>query len=184
MTLTNAGPAAVTISTHGFSGSNAKDFSQTNNCPSSLASEASCTISVYFVPSTEGFLEGATLSITESAPGGTQQVALSGTGTYISETPGSLNFGSVAVGSTSTQTVTLTNTDTISLSVGKIGILQSPLGKEFSVTNNCGRSLAAGAQCQLTVVFAPTVTGHASAKISVNFVNDVPPEIQLLGNGT
>jgi hypothetical protein len=184
VTLTNAGPAAVTISTHGFSGSNAKDFSQTNNCPSSLASEASCTISVYFVPSTEYYPEAATLSITESAPGGTQQVALSGTGTYIRETPGSLNFGSVAVGSTSTQTVTLTNTDTISLPVGKIGIVQSPLGKEFSVTNNCGRSLAAGAQCQLTVVFAPTVTGHASAKISVNFVNDVPPEIQLLGNGT
>ncbi|MFZ0417141.1 MAG: FG-GAP-like repeat-containing protein [Candidatus Sulfotelmatobacter sp.] len=184
VTLTNAGPAAVSAPTFAFSGSNAADFSQTNNCPSSLASEASCTISVYFVPSTEYYPESATLSITESAPGGTQQVALTGTGTYIRETPGSLNFGSVAVGSSSTQTVTLTNTDTQTLSVGRIYIAQSPFGKEFSVTNNCGNSLAKGAQCQLTVVFAPTATGHAAAKISVNFGDDVPPEIQLSGSGT
>ena len=184
VTLTNAGPAAVNVSTFAFSGGNASDFSQTNNCPSSLASEASCTIQVYFVPSTEYYPESATLSITETAPGGTQQVALSGTGTYIRETPGSLAFGNVAVGSSSTQTVTLTNTDTITLSVGRIYIAQSPFGKEFSVTNNCGTSLAAGAQCQLTVVFAPTATGHAAAKISVNFGNDIPPEIQLSGSGT
>jgi hypothetical protein len=184
VTLTNAGTAAVSAPTITFSGTNAKDFSQTNNCPSSLASEASCTIQVYFVPTTEYYPESATLSISESAPGGTQQVALTGTGTYIRETPGSLNFGNVAVGQTSTQTVTLTNTDTQTLSVGRIYIAQSPFGKEFSVTNNCGNSLAKGAQCELTVVFAPTTTGHASAKISVNFGNDTPPEIQLTGSGT
>lgn len=184
VTLTNAGTAAVSVSTPTFSGTNAKDFSQTNNCPSSLVSEASCKIQVYFVPSTEYYPESATLSVSESAPGGTQQVALTGSGTYIRETPGSLNFGNVAVGSTSTQTVTLTNTGKSTLSVGKIYIAQSPFGKEFSVTNNCGNSLAKGAQCELTVVFAPTATGHAAAKISVNFGDDVPPEIQLSGSGT
>ena len=183
VTVTNAGTASVTVSSITFSGSNAADFQQTNNC-SSLASEASCTVQVYFVPSIEEYLETATLSITETAPGGTEQVALSGQGTYVRESPSSLAFGNVAVGQTSTKMVTLTNTKTSTLSVGRIYIVPSPFGREFSVTNNCGNSLAAGAQCELTVVFAPTATGHASAKISVNFSGDVPPEIQLIGNGT
>jgi hypothetical protein len=184
VTLTNAGTIPVAVSAFTFSGSNAADFSQTNNCPSSLASQANCTIQVYFVPSNELYQETATLSISENAPAGSQQVALTGTGTYIRETPGSLAFGNVAVGQSSTQTVTLTNTDSITLSVGRIYIAQSPFGKEFNVTNDCGKSLAAGAQCQLSVTFAPTAPGHAAAKVSVNFGNDVPPEIQLTGSGT
>ena len=68
VTVTNAGTASVTVSSITFSGSNAADFQQTNNC-SSLASEASCTVQVYFVPSIEEYLETATLSITETAPG-------------------------------------------------------------------------------------------------------------------
>ena len=184
VTLTNAGQNAVSISTITFSGTYAKDFSQTNNCPASLASEASCTIQVSFVASTENFLETATLSITDSASSASLQVALSGEGTYIRESPPSLSFGNVAVGQSSSKTVTLTNTGKNTLEVTKIYVGTSPFGKEFSETNTCGNSIAKGASCTITVTFAPTQTGHASAKIDINLFGDVPPPIQVTGSGT
>ena len=54
-------------------------FMQTNSCPASLASGASCSISVTFTPSTAAKQTG-TLTITDNAKGGTQSVQLSGIG--------------------------------------------------------------------------------------------------------
>ena len=184
VTLANAGLTAVTITGFTFTGSNAGDFSQTNNCPSNLASTASCTIQVVFDPSIENELETASLSISDTAPGGGQQVALSGTGTYIRFSPATLNFGDVAVGQNSTLAVTVTNTKTSALTVRRIYIEPSPDGREFTETNNCGTSLAAGAACQVTVTFAPTSMGHQAAKVAVEFDGDNPPAIQLSGTGT
>jgi hypothetical protein len=182
--LSNSGTTAISVGTPSFTGSFPADFAQTNNCPASLASEATCTFEVYFDPSTEDYYESATLSISDSGPGGSQQVALTGYGTYIRETPGSLAFCDVAIGQSSTLSSTLTNTKTTTLSVGRIYVVPSAFGKEFSVTNNCGTSLAAGAQCQVTVTFTPTTTGHAAAKINVSFGGDQPPDIQVSGSGT
>jgi len=55
------------------------DFTQTNNCGTSLAAQASCTAQVSFAPSAAGARSG-TLSITSSAPGGPQSMNLSGGG--------------------------------------------------------------------------------------------------------
>jgi FG-GAP-like repeat/Abnormal spindle-like microcephaly-assoc'd, ASPM-SPD-2-Hydin len=184
LTLTNAGPSAVALSTITFTGSYAKDFSQTNNCPASLASQASCTIQVTFTPSTENFLESATMVVPEGTSGGSLQITLGGEGTYIRESPASLSFGNVAVGQSSSQNVTLMNTDKFALEVSKIYVATSPFGREFSETNTCGGSLAAGAQCTITVTFSPPATGHASAKIDIDFFNDTPPPIQATGTGT
>lgn len=52
---------------------------QTNSCPASLASGASCSISVTFTPNTAAKQTG-TLTITDNAKGGTQSVQLSGIG--------------------------------------------------------------------------------------------------------
>jgi CSLREA domain-containing protein len=54
-------------------------FTETNNCPASLAAGSSCTISVTFTPSAATKQTG-TLTITDNAHGGMQTVPLSGTG--------------------------------------------------------------------------------------------------------
>jgi len=80
VTLTNAGTAALTIS----SITAPPGFAQTNDCgtlPAVLGIGGSCTINVTFTPSAEGFVIDF-LSITDDAPGGSpRQVTLFGTGT-------------------------------------------------------------------------------------------------------
>lgn len=79
ITATSTGTVAFGLSSVAVSGTNAGDFSQTNNCPPSLAANATCTINVVFTPAATGT---RTASVVVSATaGGTYTVALAGTGT-------------------------------------------------------------------------------------------------------
>ncbi len=78
ITVTNSGTAALTISAIAASG----DFSQTNNCPASVAAAGTCTITVIFTPTAAGTRTG-TISATDNATGSPQTVALTGTGTAV-----------------------------------------------------------------------------------------------------
>jgi hypothetical protein len=75
LTLTNVGSVSVSVSSIAPSG----DFSQTNNCPATVTPGASCTISITFTPTATGIRNG-TLTVTDSAVGSPQSVALTGTG--------------------------------------------------------------------------------------------------------
>lgn len=81
VTLDNKGSAALTIRQMTITGTSKTDFSQTNNCGSSLAASASCTIQVKFSPSAAG-QDSATLTIYDNNSMGTKQtVSLNGGGT-------------------------------------------------------------------------------------------------------
>ena len=54
-------------------------FTETNDCPASLAAGSSCTIAVTFTPSAAAEQTG-TLTITDNANGNPQTVQLSGRG--------------------------------------------------------------------------------------------------------
>ena len=87
VTLTNAGTAALAISSATISG----DFSISNNtCGSSVAAGGSCTISVTFTPQGSGPWTG-TLTIVDAA--GTQTVALTGTTSVSNTAQVSVNLG-------------------------------------------------------------------------------------------
>jgi hypothetical protein len=75
LALTNYGAATLDIGSIAASSS----FAETDTCVSSLASGASCTVSVTFTPGGSGAVSG-TLSITDDAAGSPQKVSLSGTG--------------------------------------------------------------------------------------------------------
>jgi endoglucanase Acf2 len=75
LTLTNNGPGAMTISSVALTG----DFSQTNNCGTSLAANATCTINISFRPTAAGARTG-TLTISDNASNSPQTASLSGTG--------------------------------------------------------------------------------------------------------
>ena len=84
--LTNTEGPALTITSIAVSGLDGGDFSQTNNCGTSLAMHASCTISVTFSPTSTG-PRSATITITDSAANNPQSIGLTGTGTGFSVSP-------------------------------------------------------------------------------------------------
>jgi Abnormal spindle-like microcephaly-assoc'd, ASPM-SPD-2-Hydin len=79
-------------------------------------------------------------------------------------TPASLVFASQAVGTISApQTLAIQNTGRPALTLSTIVISTT----DFVLSGQCPATLAAGASCSLSVVFAPTATGSRSATLSV-----------------
>jgi uncharacterized protein (TIGR03437 family) len=84
--LTNTAASALTISLVTIGGTSNADFAQSNNCGTSVAAGASCTIMVSFTPSSVG-TRLASLFVTASTGGGPLAIALSGTGLGTGTTP-------------------------------------------------------------------------------------------------
>ena len=179
-TLTNTGSVSLTITSIQITG----DFAQTNNCGSSLAGGAKCTINVTFTPTAMGSRTG-TLSVNDNATPSPQTVSLSGSGTIVSLSPSTLSFGNVSVGiSSAPQTITLTNVSASTLKVTGVSITGTNAG-DFSQTNTCGSSVAAKASCTITVTFKPTATGSRRATLNVSDNGGASPQtIALSGTGT
>ncbi|HET8910464.1 MAG TPA: choice-of-anchor D domain-containing protein [Ktedonobacteraceae bacterium] len=187
-TLTNIGTSPLTISGLSVTGTNASDFTQTNNCPTSLAASATCTINVTFTPSKTG-AESASVTLVDSSPDSPQTLALTGTGVaaspIVSLNPTSLSFGNQNVTTTSTaQTVTLSNTGNASLSISGISVTGSN-ASDFAQTNSCPASLAANANCTISVTFTPSSTNARSANLSItDNASGSPQTVALSGTGT
>jgi hypothetical protein len=181
VTLTNNLTTTLTISSIGFTGTNSGDFAQTNNCGSSVNAGASCTINVTFTPAASG-TRTATLNVTDNAGNSPQTVSLSGTGIVpVTLSTASISFGTVLVDSSATATpVTLTNNQSVSLT----NISISVTGAAFSQVNTCGTSIAAGAQCTITVTFAPKTSGSQTGMVTISdsAINS-PQTISLKGAG-
>jgi hypothetical protein len=167
ITLSNQGTGAFSISSVTATG----EFSQTNNCGSSLAAGASCTINVTFTPTGVGTRSG-TVAITDTAPGSPHVVSLTGTGRgpAASLSPGSLSFGGQRAGfPTAAQTVTLANTGSGPMSISSISVTA-----DFTQTNNCGATLAAGASCSIQVAFSPAASSLGLRTGTLQAVTNAP----------
>jgi hypothetical protein len=183
VTLQNVGGTALKINQISIGGTNSNDFTQTNNCPTSLPAGASCTIKVVFAPKAQT-QDSASLDLRYQGVGSPQSVALSGTGTpapTVSLTPSNLSFPTQVVGTTSPpQAATLTNTGSEAVTISNIRT-----SGPFSQTNNCPSSLPVGANCQIKVDFNPTAKGPASGKLSVtDDAQGSPQTVALSGIGT
>jgi hypothetical protein len=174
ITLTNTGSGPLLIASIAITGTNAADYSQTNNCPLSpatLAATLACTINLTFTPSAVG-LRTAALSITDNGSGSPQSVNVSSYG----ETPAvklssaSLSFGNQGLNTTSTAIpLTLTNSGPGSLSISSIAIAGANPG-DFAQTNNCPTSpsiMAVNATCTINVTFTPTALGSRAASVTI-----------------
>ena len=157
--------AALTIST-------AAPFAETNTCGTSLAASSTCTISTTFSPTTAGAQTGS-ITVAYTGTGSPQTATLTGTGVLpITITPTSRAFGSVDQGTTSAaKTFTVKNNTT-----GAITITVSSTNPEFAATG-CA-SVAAGASCNVSVTFAPTVTatGAQTGSIAVAYSGTGSPQ--------
>jgi hypothetical protein len=165
--LTNVGSPELNITGITLTGPDPQDFAQSNNCPPTVASGASCLITVTFTPTAQG-VRAVSILITDSAPGSPQTVPLSGRATFFEWSPRSLNMGSQKVGTSSAaRTVTLTNVGTSPITLFSIGIGGVNPG-DFSETNTCGGSLKAGASCTIEVTFTPTAVGGRIGRVAIH----------------
>jgi hypothetical protein len=177
VSLVANGSASVNVTAVSVTG----DFSQTNNCPSTLTSSGTCTVLVYFTPTQTGPRTG-TLSINTSASSAAQTVSLTGTGIALTAqiSPGSLTFTGQIVGTTSApQPVAFSNTGSAAISIS--GISGSP---NFGETNNCGSSVAVSGSCTINVTFTPTATGTTAGTLSfTDNASGSPQTVTLSGTG-
>jgi len=174
--LTNTGTGAISVNGVSITG----DFSQTNNCPASLASGANCTIQVAFTPVTTGVRTG-TLTIATSSTTAVPPVGLTGTGVPWAEVaPQALTFLGQPLGTPSAaQTVTLTNIGTAAIDVTGIDI-----SGDFTQSNNCPSSLVASSSCSIQVVFAPAAAGTRSGGLSIaTSATSTAQTVSLTGTG-
>lgn len=99
----------------------------------------------------------------------------------VTVSPTSLSFGQLPLGETSQpKTVTLTNNQKVTLSFTSI----LTTGDFALSSNKCGKSIAAGATCTVTVTFTPTAAGARSGKLTfTDSASNSPQVVSLAGTG-
>ena len=189
VTLTNNSSAAVNVTSVAIGGTNASDFTQTNNCVGSVASGGSCTVNITFAPAAAG-RSTASLTIVTSLAANGIAVSLSGTGDAATRTvslaPGSLTFAGQVVGAASaSQPLTVTNTGNAALTISDVSF-SGANASDYAETDNCVGSLAPGAACTVNVTFKPTATGTRTATLAVadNAMSPASPQtVSITGTG-
>ncbi|HEV2425252.1 MAG TPA: alkaline phosphatase family protein [Terriglobia bacterium] len=179
--ISNYNPTSMSIDSIKTNG----DFSQTNNCPNSLGpyipedTVPSCNITVTFGPTAAGTRSG-TLTLTDGDSTSPQTVNLSGVGTGVTLSSGLLNFGTVVVGASRVAKATLNNRNGVAVNVSSIVATG-----DYSQTNDCGDSLAAGTSCKITVTFTPTTTGTRFGTVTITDSDGSGSQVvDLTGVGT
>ena len=178
ITLTNNDTTSLNI-THVASG----DYSiASTTCGATLASHASCTMTVTFNPKQNGNLTGA-VTVTYNAGLSPQEVVLSGTGTGgaaspLTFTPSLLSFGNVAAGSSVSHTVTVKNSSASSVKISALAA-----SGDYTATG-CVITLAPLGTCTMTVTFKPSVKGTIYGSVAITDSTVVSPETyEVLGVG-
>ena len=169
----NSGSAAISFWTAPtISGPNASDFNiDVNTCGQSgslLPPGASCYVELQFI-STATTQQTATITFTDTASGGTQNITLTGTGgaSGVSLSNESVTFVQQIEGTTSapTTSVTLSNYSNTPKVLGTVAVTGNFLlthGKD-----GCsGQTLFFGGSCQVYVQFAPSLASPAANALS------------------
>jgi hypothetical protein len=185
VTLTSTGTVAVTVSAVSEAGAG---FSLSGpSFPATLNPGQSVTVQVTFDPTAATSYIG-NLTITSNSTTGTAMVTLSGTGSaaanpVLTVSAGSLDFGSVPVGTPSTLSLTLTSTGNSPVTVSAeslAGAGFSVSGATFPVTLNPTVAI------KLQVQFDPTAAGTATGQLTFasNSSTGGTTTVSLTGNGT
>ncbi|HVN63499.1 MAG TPA: SBBP repeat-containing protein, partial [Candidatus Binataceae bacterium] len=191
VTLSNKNATAIDIA----SIVTAAPFAQTNNCGNSLASQATCTISVTFGPGTPTNIkrtkEAGILTITDNADKSPQIVKLKGIAFGIAPTPTATATATVSVTATPTPTRTLTATPTATATAtitltptqtppptAAVSPTATPLLSAIFVTNQGGTSPV--------TVYANGSNGNVTPSITLSGAStgfDEPYGVALDSNG-
>ena len=196
VTISNSGNANLIVGTLSLGGTNATEFSISNDLVSNaiIAPGGSQTFSVTFNPASVGSKTG-TVNVPSNDPAGTLHVPLSGnavTGNvpHASLDKTSLTFANIPVGTTSANnSVTITNTGSGPLTVSAVSITGTDASKFAFTFFTLPVTIAAGAQSSIQVRYTPTTSAEtASATLNItdnsdNIANSVQT-VSLSGNAT
>jgi len=188
VTLTNTGNSPVTISTIA---SSSADFVVGNSCPVSPSTLPpgpygnTCTFTVTYTPAKAGAAKG-TVTVTDSVPGASPKVSVSGTGVAdvatVSVTPASVAFIPQVVGTSSgfTQTVVVENTGNTNISVTSVTVSTG-----YSISNGClNVVLAPVTNCSIGVSFTPTTAKVLTGTLTIKTTATVATQkVTLTGTG-
>ena len=151
VTLTNSGSATMVIGNIDAVG----DFTQTNNCPGSLAPAATCTINVKFTPVAGGNRTGS-LIISDNSLEGPALVSLSGTGSDFSLSASGSASETTKAGSAATYQLTFAGVGGPFANAVSLTCSGAPALSTCSISPN---SIAAGSSSQaVTVTVTTTAT--------------------------
>ena len=157
-----SGAVSITVT-----GINAADFiPSASTCTGALAPDATCTVSVMFLPSIIGN-EMATLTAAAN-PGGTVLASLTGGGLLgcpTSVSPATFSFPSTCLGQVSTpQTFTFTNGGCSATGIPTVAMLGGD-SAQFTVASACTAPVAVGSDCTVSVTFSPTAPGSFTSEL-------------------
>ena len=195
ITVSNIGTADLTISSIILSGTNASEFSQTNNCLI-VEPNGTCTITVTFSP-TNVSSKTATLTIVSNDPDTpTVGVTLTGRGVPgpvpdISVSPSNHNFGDVTEDSLSSPLVVIISNEGITdLNISEMKLSDT---SNYSLNVNGGlipcnstvKVLASKSICTVIITFNPISTGTFNATLAIESDDTDTPNlsISLTGKG-
>jgi hypothetical protein len=188
VTLTNNSASSVTGITIATSGTNASDFTiSDNSCAATLAASSECSFDVAFKPAAAGAATAA-VTITDSA--GTQTVTLAGFGVASTSSAvllqSVLQFPKETVGFTSpNQAATFENTGNSPLTISSIVLGGTNPGDFTMSACSTTNPLAAYSNCNVNVTFTPTAAGARTATVTITYTGAAgsPQVITLSGMG-
>ncbi len=188
--LTNRSSAPITLSALAFGGTAAADYAldASNGCAvgGAVAAGGSCTLVVRFDPSAGG-ARVANLTITHNALGSAQVIVLNGSATQgaIQLSNFALTFDATALNATAAQSITVANNGTQALNFSAFNLAGAAMG-DYTRSGSCtlGTPLAVGAQCTVTLTFAPTALGARNATLTITSdASNGPVTVTLAGTG-
>jgi hypothetical protein len=191
VTLTNTGTASLQLV---VSVGSSNVFSETDNCGTTVAAGATCTINVTYLPTAPTTITGnpdqGQVLVLDNAPGAPHVVSLSGTNgltTSASFLPATLSFPGQQPGvASASQMSGISSQSETGANIGAVitalPVLSGPNASEFAVDESQCASLNSG--CLVTVTFTPAVsaTGTRTATLTVpTTAPNSPQKLALTG---
>ena len=166
VTLNSAGPLTISSITP------SANFTELDDCPGSLSNGATCTVDVYFAPTSSGIIKG-TLTIADNAFFNSPLVVnLQGTATGLTITPNPLAFGVVMDGSPATLSVTVTGSTTYAATSATL----SGDTTDYSIASNT--CTGTKSSCAIGITFNPGTVGLHKATLAIH--DSDPTSAQLV----
>jgi hypothetical protein len=183
LTIASAGGQALSLNTLKITGANPQDFAETDTChvPTVLQPGNSCSVLVSFTPSAPGSRTAA-VTITSNASPTTESAPLNGTGLTpapaVTLIPGSLDFGSVAQGTSASLNISVQNSGTAALHITSVVIAGANASGYSSSSPTCNSAIAVNSACTIIVTFTPLAPGLRSANVTIT--DDAPGSPQTV----
>jgi trimeric autotransporter adhesin len=178
LTVHNTG----TLPLHITQASSTGEFNVSNNCPASVAVDATCTLAVSFAPVSQTHNPG-TLQVTSDAANPLTSVSLTGNAGYSKAyfSQSSLSFPATVMLSTSaTLYASLSNQGNLPLNISKI----STTGDFQIVSNPCTSQLPMYYGCAIVLSFTPRGVGMRTGSLVVQSDDAIHPTLSLPLSGT